>query len=113
MEYPKRKLPRLKEYDYSKDGAYFITICTMDRNEILSEIIGCNDGVGRAGSSRHTGISQVIGVLKRMIHKEEGNKIFQDSFYDHIIRDESDYVTRWNYMAENPYKRLEKQEEIN
>ncbi len=37
---PERKHPRLKEYDYSSSGAYFITICTQDRKCILSEIVG-------------------------------------------------------------------------
>lgn len=35
MELPKRKPNRLKEYDYSKNGAYFITICTQDREELF------------------------------------------------------------------------------
>ena len=38
MELPKRKPNRLKEYDYSQNGAYFITICTKDRKQILSHI---------------------------------------------------------------------------
>ena len=32
MELPKRKQNRLTEYDYSNPNAYFITICTKDRN---------------------------------------------------------------------------------
>ena len=38
-EFPKRKKNRLDTYDYSSCGAYFITICTEDRREILSRII--------------------------------------------------------------------------
>ena len=37
---PKRKTTRLSNYDYSKPGAYFITICTKDRQCILSDIVG-------------------------------------------------------------------------
>jgi len=37
---PKRKSPRLKEYDYSTTGAYFLTICTQNRKNILSKIVG-------------------------------------------------------------------------
>jgi len=40
MELPKRKPTRLKGYDYSTPGAYFITICTKDRKELLSKIVG-------------------------------------------------------------------------
>ena len=36
---PKRKSIRLKGYDYSSPGAYFITICTNDRKQLLSRII--------------------------------------------------------------------------
>lgn len=35
---PKRKHPRLDEYDYSASGSYFITICTQDRQRLLSHI---------------------------------------------------------------------------
>ena len=37
---PKRKDPRLKGYDYSTTGAYFLTICTQNRKNILSTIVG-------------------------------------------------------------------------
>ena len=37
---PKRKATRLKNYDYNTTGAYFITICTEDRRQILSRIVG-------------------------------------------------------------------------
>ena len=40
MELPKRKNPRLKEYDYNSPGAYFITVCTHSRESILSNIVG-------------------------------------------------------------------------
>ena len=35
---PNRKHPRLKYYDYSQNGAYFVTICTQARKRILSQI---------------------------------------------------------------------------
>ena len=38
-DFPKRKPTRLKDFDYSSQGAYFITICTQDRKRLLSEII--------------------------------------------------------------------------
>ncbi len=39
-EFPTRKNYRLKQFDYSSEGAYFITICTKNRECILSEISG-------------------------------------------------------------------------
>ena len=38
MEFPKRKRVRLKDYDYSRAGMYFVTICTQNRRCILSQI---------------------------------------------------------------------------
>ena len=40
MKLPKRKSTRLKGYDYSTPGAYFITICVKDRKQLLSKIVG-------------------------------------------------------------------------
>ena len=40
MELPERKLNCFQEYDYSQNGAYFVTICTQDRHKILSSIVG-------------------------------------------------------------------------
>jgi REP element-mobilizing transposase RayT len=37
-ELPVRKSPRLKGYDYSEAGYYFITICTKNRYEMLGRI---------------------------------------------------------------------------
>ena len=37
---PKRKNPRLSQFDYSSPGAYFITICTKDKKQMLSNIVG-------------------------------------------------------------------------
>ena len=39
IELPKRKSTRLKNFDYSSAGAYFVTICIRDRMHILSEIV--------------------------------------------------------------------------
>ena len=39
-ELPKRKRLRLKNFDYSTTGAYFITICTHARKCTLSHVVG-------------------------------------------------------------------------
>lgn len=33
---PKRKQIRLKHYDYSQNGYYFVTVCTRDRFDLLT-----------------------------------------------------------------------------
>ena len=37
---PKRKHPRLNQFDYSSAGAYFVTICTQNKRCVLSRIVG-------------------------------------------------------------------------
>ena len=39
VELPKRKHPRLDNYDYSSAGLYFITICAHNRKCIFSRIV--------------------------------------------------------------------------
>ena len=41
--FPKRKRTRLKSFDYSADGAYFVTICVKDKQKILWSENGCNN----------------------------------------------------------------------
>ena len=154
MDLPKRKPTRLRDYDYSKDGYYFITICTKDRKNIFSEIVGegfplpqltvegkiaekyilsvnkkysnistekfvimpnhihiifsvNNDWRGNPSPT----IVNAVGWLKYSITKQInqvcgniGNKIFQRSFHDHIIRGEKDYLEICEYIENNPLK---------
>ena len=38
MELPKRKSPRIPGYDYSTNGAYFITVCTYEKKQLFGSI---------------------------------------------------------------------------
>lgn len=40
--HPVRKRNRLSGYDYSQQGAYFITVCTQNRAELFGRIVGAN-----------------------------------------------------------------------
>ena len=157
-EFPIRKQNRLKNYDYSSAGAYFITICTKDKKalfwnknqpdfvgediilpldsvhlspyvkiveeaiKVLSEhythievlqyvvmpnhihmILYVSYDNGRIISSP-TSILTAVGQMKRYISKKLGEKVWQRSFHDHIIRDKRDYEKISKYMYENPMK---------
>lgn len=52
-------------------------------------------------------IGRIIKQFKGSITKQIGKSIWQKSFYDHIIRDDYDYQTKWQYIDENPGKWLE------
>ena len=38
--FPKRKNIRMKEYDYSSPGSYFVTVCTNSRDSVLWHNVG-------------------------------------------------------------------------
>ena len=39
-DYPQRKPNRLQDYDYSFDGAYFVTICTKNHKHLFGKLVG-------------------------------------------------------------------------
>ena len=49
-------------------------------------------------------VSRIIKQFKGKVTKQVGFCIWQKSFYDHIIRDENDYLRIWEYIENNPYK---------
>lgn len=68
MEYPARKPNRLPTFDYSTPGAYFITICTLDRASILGTVVG-----GDALGAPYVQLTRTGEIVKRYILS--GNRI--------------------------------------
>ena len=84
-EFQKRKPTRLSKFDYNKSGAYFITICTENRRNILSQIVG----------------GDVLDAPKHMEllpHGKIANKYINqlNEFYDEIAVD--NYVIMPNHI---------------
>ncbi len=162
MDLPKRKHIRLKEYDYSQNGYYFVTICASARKHFFGTVnllhhVGAdiirpsavyepNVELSRTGKLVETAIMQisehyssvtvdkyvimpnhvhiiivfdapengriisaptlsvVVGSMKRWVSKHAGFSVFQPSFYEHIIRNDDDYLEKWNYIDGNPSK---------
>ena len=69
-DFPKRKPNRLKGFDYSSNGVYFITICTDNRKCILSKIVGadsirpCNVQLTKYGEIVKIGIENISKIYK-------------------------------------------------
>ena len=61
-ELQKRKHPRLKSYDYSENGSYFVTICTDEHKQILSSI-----KVGRGLAPAEVVLSPLGKIVKEQI----------------------------------------------
>lgn len=49
-------------------------------------------------------LSRIVNQFKGYVTKQTGNSIWQKGFYDHVIRDEDDYLTKANYIENNPAK---------
>ena len=153
-EAPVRRHSRLKGFDYSQSGAYFVTICTKDRESSLGRIVVGPDAligpsvqlsaVGGvverhvlameqvypsvvlghyvimpnhihlllcftqpgSGPMRASGptLGGVVRGLKGLTTRAAGRSLWQSSYYDHIIRDEGDYLAHWRYIEENPVR---------
>ncbi|MBQ4574013.1 MAG: hypothetical protein IJA85_02350 [Clostridia bacterium] len=58
-ELPKRKHLRLDNYDYSSAGAYFVTICTQNRQCVLSRIVGRGLAPAETTEIEHTSFGEI------------------------------------------------------
>ena len=158
MNYPKRKYPRLKAYDYRLPGYYYITIHGAKSAPALSCIRAAAPGkravviltkqglvaqqqllalehrydhlkvdkyvimpthihvifrlleTGRSPESCAS-IPDIVGAYKSITTREinrscntPGQRQFQTSFYDTILRNEKAYQECWLYIDGNPDK---------
>ena len=163
MNLPIRKNMRLKDYDYSQNGAYFITICTKNKAHLFGEIVGadlvsarmelsyagqmieemlfetihsfddiiadkyvimpnhfhCIIIISRADTRSAPTRGKVADIIQAFKSKTTleyirgvtlgllpsfDKQVWQRNYYEHIIRDETDYQTKWKYIDENPAK---------
>ena len=49
-------------------------------------------------------LQEIVGRMKSYTTHLYGGKLWQRSFYDHVIRSERDYLEIWQYIDENPAK---------
>ena len=62
LQLPQRKATRLKGYDYSSPGVYFITICTQNRKCMLSDLV-----VGEGLAPPETRLSEIGRIAEEQI----------------------------------------------
>ena len=49
-------------------------------------------------------LGRIIQQLKGTVSKQLGTSIWQDKYYDHVIRDENDFLIKYKYISDNPSK---------
>ncbi|MBE6984716.1 MAG: hypothetical protein E7434_03720 [Ruminococcaceae bacterium] len=61
---------------------------------------------GASGMPRATDavIPKFVSALKRYTNRQCGQQLWQKSYYDHVIRDETDYLTKATYIENNAAK---------
>ena len=69
------------------------------------------DNYGLPRSSAPT-ISNIISALKRFTNHDCHYKLWQRGYYDHIIRNQSDFEYHWNYIEYNALKEYSQKEDI-
>jgi len=62
------------------------------------------NGAPRASRPTTALIPNIVGILKRKTNKAYGFQMWQDRYYDHIIRNAEEYQRTWQYINENPAK---------
>ena len=60
------------------------------------------NGTSRSPSPTNAVVPHYVSTLKRFCHKEAGERLFQRSYHDHVIRDEKEYLRIWEYIDNNP-----------
>ena len=61
-----RKNIRLPGYEYSTPGAYFITVCTAGKAQILGKLVGAGDHTGPHPTDPHVGADDHIGPYTQL-----------------------------------------------
>lgn len=100
---PHRKQIRLKEYDYSQEGYYFITICTKDRKEILGKIENNNKS-----NANIVGAGLVSARKRTIINKPNANVVGADDPVRPQKTQEHIKLTQIGRLVEECWKQIDK-----
>jgi putative transposase len=119
---------RLREYDYSSDGFYFITICTNYRkpyltgkneetvahfiNQLPYKISGVKlDYYQIMPSHIHLilvlegcqlNLSEIVRRLKAVTTNQVRFRLWQPNYYEHVIRSDKELAKVREYIQNNP-----------
>ncbi len=126
----RRKVIRLKDYDYKTNGYYFVTICTALRKPFLNQYKKQAEQILESLPSRYTGVKldfysfmtdhlhvifilneakvsvgEIVRVYKALVTKASGCKPFWEwNYYEHVIRNEKALNEIRKYIQQNPEK---------
>ena len=74
---------------------------------ILVKVLPDNSGASRMPRPTNGTIPKFVSALKRFTNKEHHIQLWQNGYFDHIVRDEEDFLRIWRYIDNNPAVWLE------
>ncbi len=100
----------MRGYDYSSPGSYFITLVAYRRECLFGQIDQPEMNLNSYGEIVKKTLSKLIvrgfkSFSARRINnlrKMVGVPVWQRSFYDHIVRSETEMRKIWDYIVINP-----------
>ena len=92
---------KIEKYVIMPDHIHAIIV--LDSEKFLRR-----QGTSKAPSPTNEMLPHIVSTFKRFCNKEVGANVFQRSYMEHIIRDFSDFETKWNYICDNPRRWIEK-----
>ena len=123
---PHRRSIRLKGYDYSQAGLYFVTICCLDKACLFGRVEDDVMILNKAGEfadacwlaipdhfpnailheyivmPNHVhGIIELAGA-ENILPLRPLQSVWQVNYYEHVIRNEESYLLISNYIINNP-----------
>ena len=124
---PKRKEIRLRSYDYTSDGYYFVTICTHRGKPHISQHGKAVEKILLSLPQRFSGLEidwyvlmpthlhaifsfhgmdkglpEIVRAFKALVTRETGVKFWQRNYYEHVIRNERVLLKIREYTENNP-----------
>ena len=66
-ELPVRKSIRLKNYDYSQPGYYFVTVCVKDRHEMFGEVFNGQMKINEYGAVAERNLVNIPRHIKHVL----------------------------------------------
>jgi len=133
--YTRKNSLRLKDFDYSANRVYFVTIVVSERRplfynkELAQEVVDCLLNLRRQMKFNLYGyclmpnhlhaligmgecekeLGKICGAFKslttRIYWKYGDGTLWQRGYHDHIIRNETDFFECLKYTKENPLKK--------
>jgi putative transposase len=108
-----RKQLRLKHYDYTESGVYFVTACSRNRECLFGDIVGAtgrsplHDTIKPGLRSRSLGAFMAgfkSSTTKQIniIRATPGIPVWQRNYYEHVIRTDDELNKTREYIINNP-----------